>query len=149
MEFTQSDILEVAENVWTTMLGLEIQQRSVPADTSSGRSLSASVELMGDWRGWVAVRCPEPLARKVASSMLARPEMSASDDDIFDAMGEVANMTAGNLKGFLGGECRLTPPTVTCGYETSLGIDRQIVMATSFDCGSDAFSVILVEYTPN
>ena len=87
-----------------------MEARGEPLDVNGTRHLSASVQISGGWEGTVLVSCPEALAQRVAGVMFDTPE--ASDDEIRDALGEVANMTAGNVKALVESYCRLSLPAV-------------------------------------
>src|SRR4029450_7757910 len=90
------------------MLGFPVEARGEPLDVNGTRHLSASVQISGGWEGTVLVSCPEALAQRVAGVMFDTE--SASDDEIRDALGEVANMTAGNVKALVESYCRLSLP---------------------------------------
>ena len=146
MEFDDTDVAQLVEDIWGGMLGLPVKMREAPAETDGGRNLSALVQLSGDWDGAVAVNCPEGLARKVAAVMFGVEAAETSEADIHDAIGEVANMTAGTVKGLVDGYCRLSLPTVTGGIQMSISMPgSRVVKATAFDCEDSSFSVVVVE----
>jgi chemotaxis protein CheX len=149
MEFKDADINEIVTDIWTAMLGFPIQPRSGPAGEGNGDgvggTISARVTITGEWDGAVVVNCPESLSREVATAMLQN-EDELTLGTVFDAVGEVANMTAGNVKNLIEGLCRLTPPTVTDEADLSLpDEDSEKVFEASFDCGAEAFTVSILE----
>ena len=88
----------------------------------------------------------DEVARRVAQVMFDVPLEEISEADMHDAIGEVTNMTAGNVKAFVEGYCRLSLPTVTGGVNMSISMPgSRIIAVTAFDCGDEAFSVVLVE----
>ena len=92
------------------------------------------------------VNCPEQLSREVATAMLQTAEGDLTMGTVFDAVGEVANMTAGNVKNLIDGLCRLTTPTVT--DESDLSVpdeDSEKVFEAAFDCRDQAFSVTILQ----
>ena len=146
MEFAEKDVVQLVEDIWTGMLGLPVRLRTSPAEEDGGRNLSALVQLTGEWDGAVALNCPDGLARRVAQVMFDVPLEEISEADMHDAIGEVTNMTAGNVKAFVEGYCRLSLPTVTGGVNMSISMPgSRIIAVTAFDCGDEAFSVVLVE----
>ena len=71
---------------------------------------------------------------------------AASDDEIRDALGEVANMTAGNVKALVESYCRLSLPMVAEGSELAISIPgSKVVAQANFDCGEDPLSVEVFE----
>jgi len=81
---------------------------------SDGESILAGcVHISGEWEGAVTLDCPSELAKKVASIMFSLTEDELSSDLIQDALGELTNMTRGNLKSLLPEPCYLSLPAVT------------------------------------
>ena len=144
MAVTEQDIGQIVTDIWTSMLGFPVQSRSAPVDTNGGRHLSASVQISGGWDGTVLVSCSEDLARRAAAAMFDAEQ--ASDEEMRDALGEIANMTAGNVKSHIEAYCRLSLPMVAEGKELLISIPGSTVVAeAAFDCGEDAFSVEVYE----
>jgi CheY-specific phosphatase CheX len=82
----------------------------------------------------------------VAAAMFGMDDGQASEADVHDAIGEIANMTAGNVKGLVSGYSRLSLPTVTEGTRLSISMPgSRVVRRAAFDCGQDSFSVIVLE----
>jgi chemotaxis protein CheX len=86
----------------------------------------------------LTIRCANQSARLMASKMLGMPPEEV-DNDSWDALGEVANMIAGNFKGKLsaiGNHCLLSVPTIIVGsdYKTrSLGPGKTLQAVFDFD----------------
>lgn len=83
---------------------------------------TALVGLAGSLCGVLSIRCTDQAARIMASKMLDIPPEEVNNDS-WDALGEIANMIAGNFKGKLSGvgnHCMLSVPTIIVGsnYET-------------------------------
>ena len=147
MDISQEDIAQIVTDIWATMLALEIKVRTVPVrEVEGGRQVSASVQVTGEWEGAIAINCPEAVGRKVAAAMFGVEDGQVSEADVHDAIGEVANMAAGNVKGLVSGYSRLSLPTVTEGTRLSISMPgSRVVRRAAFDCGLDAFSVIVLE----
>src|SRR5205809_6170657 len=145
MEFKTTDISEIVTDIWTAMLGFPVQLRTEP--TPGGPDLiSARVTITGEWDGFLVVNCPEQLSREVATAMLQVDEEQLTLGTVFDAVGEVANMTAGNVKNLIEGLCRLTTPTVTDEADLSVpDEDSEKVFEVAFDCHDQAFSVTILQ----
>ena len=118
------EICAATESVLTTMMALA-SQAGRPAPDSAGPGpiggVSAMVGIVGPWAGTGAVSCEEKLACRLAGAMLMS-EYTEVNDDVLDAMGEVANMIIGNIKTNLEGTLgplALGVPTVTHGQNFS------------------------------
>lgn len=146
MEFKTTDISEIVTDIWTAMLGFPVQLRSEPAAADPAELISARVTITGEWDGSLVVNCPERLSREVATAMLQVNEADLTMGTVFDAVGEVANMTAGNVKNLIEGLCRLTTPTVTDENDLSVpDEDSEKVFEATFDCRDQAFSVTILQ----
>jgi chemotaxis protein CheX len=123
--------------VFDIMLGTRLQ--AYPADAvTEDDGFTALVGLAGSLCGVLSIRCPNQSARSMASLMLGMPPEEV-DSDSCDALGEVANMIAGNFKGKLSGignHCMLSVPTIITGsdYKTrSLGPGKTLEAIFDFD----------------
>ena len=115
-----AEISNATESVFTTMLGLEAKAGHASAESPGPGpigGISAMVGMVGPWTGAGSVSCDEATACKLASAMLMS-EYTEVNDDVLDAMGEIANMVIGNIKTNLEmtfGQMSLGIPTVTFG----------------------------------
>jgi len=113
-------LLELAaREVFEIMLGckLESQDASEPASSD----FTAMVGLAGQLCGLLTLRCTAASAALMASKMLG-VEIEDTDQQMWDALGEIANMIAGNFKNKLTGmadRCLLSVPTVITGSDYS------------------------------
>src|SRR5581483_3805121 len=84
--------------------------------------ITAMVGLAGQLCGVLSVRCSRKTAARMASRMLdIDPEKAGPE--MWDAVGEICNMVAGNFKnkiGGLGDGCLLSVPTVIAGGDYSV-----------------------------
>jgi chemotaxis protein CheX len=119
---TWTPLLELsAREVFDIMLGTKLQSIESTANSNDGE-FTALVGLAGSLCGVLSIRCNDQAARIMASKMLGMPPEEV-DNDSWDALGEIANMIAGNFKGKLSGvgnHCMLSVPTIIVGsdYET-------------------------------
>jgi chemotaxis protein CheX len=113
-------LLELAvREVFEIMLGCKLEGREDPE--SSPGELTAMVGVAGQLCGLVTLRCTAKSAASMASHMLGA-EIEHPDRQIFDAIGEITNMVAGNFKNKLTGisdKCMLSVPTVISGSDYS------------------------------
>ncbi len=139
-------IRDVAETIWTTVLGLGIEPAELPPAGSDSHYFTGCVHLTGAWEGAVSVHFSEDLARRVSSLIFEIDPTSATEEDIQDSVGELSNMTGGNLKSLLPPPCHLTLPTVTHGTDYSQTVPGgRLVNQIAFDCDGEPLVVSLFE----
>lgn len=113
-------LIKDVQDVFTNMVGVEdLMHLPVQVDVTTHFKdcLTAMVGLAGTYNGLVSVHLPVPLALSFTSLMLGM-EIKAIDDDVNDAMGEIANMIAGSFKQHLskgGSDIQLSTPSVVSG----------------------------------
>ncbi len=142
------EIAEATKEIFSTMVMLEVENL-VPVLTTSeviDSNITSMLGLGGEIRGMLSIHCPEGLAKDITSSFLGM-EVQELDEDVKDAIGEIANMVAGNLK-----ECfttnkiniELAIPTTIVGksYKTS-GLFGATQIIIPFLCGEKKFWVEL------
>lgn len=118
-----NDIVEGTKDVFSTMLMIDLEEGDPVENDEIRSNLSSILGLGGDIKGLLGIHCPEKTARKITGAMLGM-EVDSLDDDVNDAIGEIANMVAGNLKvAFekVGINAQLAIPTTVTGksYKTS------------------------------
>lgn len=130
------DLGEVTESVWTSMLGFEIATTDESYDAAhDGRFLVGCVQITGGVDAAVLIEVPEPLGRQLAVTMFGTDEPGIADDEIWDALGEMANMIGGNVKGMLSGQSALSLPTVAEGRDYRVVVPGGGVMqALTYRC---------------
>ncbi|MBU0961967.1 MAG: chemotaxis protein CheX [Proteobacteria bacterium] len=94
-------IIEGTQDVFSTMLMVELEAGE-PIEGHGGEVDSNVTSMLGlgkDIRGMLAVHCPEAVAKDITGTFLGM-KVEELDEDVKDAIGEIANMIAGNLKIF-------------------------------------------------
>ncbi len=87
---------------------LDIFETMIPMEVTSGEPmvgekieisayLTSMLGLSGDFAGMLNIHCPSDIACLITGAMLGM-EVDEVDEDVKDALGEVANMVAGGLK---------------------------------------------------
>ena len=125
-------LIKDVEDVFVNMVGVEDLMHlpiQIDVTTHFKECLTAMVGLAGTYNGLVSVHIPWPLAISFTSLMLGM-EVTEIDDDVNDAMGEIANMVAGSFKQHLskgGSDIQLSTPSVVNGadYIVSSGNDLE------------------------
>jgi chemotaxis protein CheX len=141
-ETVRASIAEITKGVFATMVMLDVVDReplTEPVITFHD-TITSMVGLAGSYSGILAIHCPKNLALKITSSMLGM-EVTDIDDDVNDAMGEIANMVGGDVKHIFspkGSDINLSIPTVIYGSDyvlESMSSAESLVMP--FDCGEE------------
>jgi len=131
-------LIDITQTVWRATLGLDVTP-AAPEPPAPAYSCRSSVLIDGDWRGSLTISSPPELARSVAALFFGKPGDEISEAEMLDALGELANMTGGNLKAVLPGASRIsTPrPQVASAAAEALRLD--------FTCGARRFTVDLTK----
>jgi chemotaxis protein CheX len=111
--FLEQEIFEITETTWQAMLGLDIQPGTLPVtiDLADGY-WTGKVEISGAWNGVVVLHGSGQLAHSAASAIFTNGHSEVSVQDRMDAMYELTNVIAGNIKSLLPGPCQLSLPQV-------------------------------------
>jgi chemotaxis protein CheX len=139
---TPGEIVEsvraAAHGVFSTMLNLPLDDKPAyeeaerdPPESCDG--LAAVVGIGGSWTGTGRITCSSLFACKLAEGLLMAP-YEGINEDVLDAVAEVANMIIGNVKTNFEeklGPLGLSVPTVIFGrnYKTrSIGVKTWVVV---------------------
>jgi chemotaxis protein CheX len=142
-------LIDGAREVFETMMFMTIEDNVDPDASVQGTSLLGSITFKGGIEGCLAVCCDMGCANTIAVNMLGMEAGEEIDEDeVADAMGEVANMVMGSLKTRIletVGELHVSIPSVVSGNElvSSLGEDsRKIDIMVSIDEMPAKFSLL-------
>jgi chemotaxis protein CheX len=116
-----SELAQIVESVFGTMLSLEVGQCDTPWFPGADR-LTSAVHLAGVWNGAVLFECDRRQACRFAGRFLSIDPPDRVDDVVRDVLGEVANMIGGNLKCILSHGIQLSMPSVVDGSDYSLRV---------------------------
>lgn len=148
MQELASAVAEIVEMVCTSMLGLEVLPGEARSACPGERALVGCVQLTGSWSGAVLVSCTGDFAQLVAQLIFGAT--TASSDEERDALGEITNMIAGNLKTLLPSPSFLGLPTVSDSVDGVLEVMRSHVVE-KFDlrAAGHPVSVVLITRAPS
>ncbi len=123
-------LIESTIEIFTGMVMMEISVLGEPL-TELGplkKSITGMVGLAGTRKGVLAVHFPRQVALDVTSNFLGL-EVSEVNEDVQDAIGEIANMLGGNLKTILsdrGRDIQLSLPSTISGDEYSFSSQAEV-----------------------
>ena len=127
------DVREMTSQIWGGMLELELKPTATESDKPGG--IGACVQITGAWEGAVRVDCDQRLAQLATSRFLGVSPEEVAIDQIRDAMGELANMSAGTVKPLLPAPCQLSLPTVADGSDYNFTVPHgEVILASAFEC---------------
>jgi chemotaxis protein CheX len=102
--------------VFQLMLSCQLEMPTTPPP-EEGLDITSMVGLAGQLCGVLSLRCSIKSAARMASRMLGA-EIDTAGQEMWDAVGEICNMVAGNFKNKISGlgeGCMLSVPTVITG----------------------------------
>jgi chemotaxis protein CheX len=146
MQYLEQEIIALTQYIWGATLNLDALPHQAPVALTPGRrTLDGVINITGAWAGAVVLQVPEAVARRAAAVMFELDADVASLEDMQDAVGELTNMTGGNVKALLDGQCALSLPAVVEGRDYSVRVPgSEPVTRVSFDLEGEAFVVSLL-----
>jgi len=109
--------LTAVQNIFETMINVTytLGKPTLKKDDISSYEISGIIGITGEVTGCVVVSFPESVALQLASALLD-DELAQMNDDCKDAIGEIANMVAGDAKKhFPAGNTSISVPSVIIG----------------------------------
>jgi hypothetical protein len=105
---------EIVRSVLDITLRLDANElRRSPELNPQPQMVRAQVNFNGEWKGQVFMYVSPDLAREIAAVMMCSAPEDMGREEAFDAVGELTNMIAGNLRPLLRGSRSLSLPKVT------------------------------------
>ncbi len=147
MEYAQN-IIESTQEIFSTMIMLEVSSGEPfrREDELLQNSISGIIGLAGSKKGLLAIHLPETTALAVTSAFLGM-DVTEVDEDVRDAIGELANMLGGSLKAVLdpgGSDIQLSMPSAVHGEEYSIDcLAHAQMVSVPFSFDDHQFSVEL------
>jgi chemotaxis protein CheX len=140
-------IHEIVETIWASTLGLTVRPcDQVALPTSNTGFQTGCVQITGAWEGAITLSCAEELARRAAALMFSMPLDEVTTEHVHDALGELANITGGNLKAFFPEPSYLSLPAVVDGTDYAFRVLASRILArATFECQDSPFQVVVVE----
>ncbi len=134
-------------DVFSTMLGMELQAeapRQDPDFPTINDGVMALVGMAGSWTGAGVICCTAAFACQLCNQFIGTAAANV-DEEVLDAVGEVANMIIGNFKTSVEehlGALGLSVPTVIYGRNfTSRSIGQNHWTVLPFRCGDEVLEV--------
>ncbi len=114
-------LLESAKEIFETMVFMDLAETTEEGHDIEGCALLGTITFRGALEGCLAFCCSEPCAQAIAINMLGLDTTEKiAEEDICDAIGEIANMVMGSVKRRLAesaGNLEVSIPSVVSGRE--------------------------------
>ena len=138
--------------IWATLFDLPLEG-AVDHELGGGPTVTSFVHIDGAWQGVVMLQCPMALAVTLTSSMFDgnvssdnAPPQEVPEADVRDALGEIANMVAGNVKALLPEPCHISLPAVALGSDDTVSVPGTTPVASApFTCDGHWIVITLLE----
>ena len=121
MRELEGAITEIVNMVCTTVLGLDAVPSEGFTRQRNERTMVGCVQITGTWSGAVLVECRPEFAAAAARIIFSSEETPTLEEER-DALGELTNMIAGNLKALLPSPSFLALPTISDGVDGVLAV---------------------------
>ncbi len=132
------EIEQIVTSIWMSILDLPIAPASADPDgplPTGSRTLTGCVQFTGDFEGATVVHTTSALARRLAALMFMAEDDSLSLEEVQDALGEITNMIAGNIKPLLPRTSRISLPSVVEGEDYTMIVPgSRSVCRAAFEC---------------
>jgi chemotaxis protein CheX len=114
-------VLDGAKEVFASMVFLPLEKTAESPAWIEEQIYLATITFTGDLEGCFGIRCDQACVQAIAAGMLClEPGTSLSENEISDALGEIANMIMGGVKTRVQHEItniEISIPTVTLGRQ--------------------------------
>lgn len=141
----QEKMIESTKEIFSSMVMMDISVKQIMTNHGVlNDTITGMIGLAGTHKGVLAVHIPYDVAMAITGSFLMM-DVTEINDDVHDAIGEVANMLGGNVKTILsekGRDIDLSLPSTIAGAEYSFSSDKEVdKVIIEFDTGKGCFLV--------
>lgn len=145
MTLDNDEIYRLMEEIWSTMLSLDLERlEQEPLNNSEQRTLTGCVHISGAWEGAAVLSCSTELAQQVTKIMFGTAEVSLGE--VCDAIGELTNITAGQIQPLLPRPSELSLPSVVEGRDYRVNIPKSSLLSqVSLMCQGHPITIKVVQ----
>ena len=146
LESHRETAISVIQEIFSTMLGIEARAVEHAEGGNPAHMVVGAVHFAGPWKGVLLLECPPLAASAFTAKLTGISPPDSVDDDVRDAVGEIASMVAGNLKAILPPGTVLSAQTVVEGSSFTLKVcGENDSLKLEFDSSAGPFSLSLVQ----
>lgn len=126
------DLNSLVNDMTAMMLQCAAVEDTSEGSPFDGREVIGVVHLTGaDWSGSIMVGMPEDAARRATAALFFTEVDEVSEEEVSDAVGELANVLAGQAKGEIGdASAALSLPSVTTGAQLRVVVPGTVTVET-------------------
>ena len=141
-------IIDATNEIFSSMVMMEVTVKGDVQSTLAPleNSITGVIGLAGTHKGVLAMHFPKPVAMAITGSFLGM-DVDEINEDVEDAVGELANMLGGSVKSILSAKGRdidLSLPSVISGenydFQPTRELERVVI---PFQCDAGGFIVEL------
>ena len=146
LETHRETAVNITQEIFSTMLGIEARPVVPAPGGEQAHMVVGAIHYAGPWKGVLLLECQPLQASAFTAKLIGISPPDSVDDDVRDAIGEIANMIAGNLKTILPLETVLSAPAVVEGSSFTLKVcGGNDSLRIEFDSSTGPFTVTLVQ----
>lgn len=117
MEEHVAEQIQIAKDVFGNMVDMTVEPSSGPWEPHD-EIVTSAIYFTEPWQGALFVECTKSLAFVFTARLMSiDPPPTSMDEDVCDAMGELANMIAGNLKALMPANVGISIPSIVRGHD--------------------------------
>jgi chemotaxis protein CheX len=145
LPLTRDDVVRITQEIWGSMLSIDL----LPVESACHEDeacVVGCVQIVGAWKGAIRLDLSHALATKAAAALTGIQPAKVTPDEVRDAAGELANITAGSVKVLLPAPSHLSLPVVADGkdYKVRIRGGRRLLQA-AFDHSGEGLLVTILE----
>jgi hypothetical protein len=149
MKVEAQQIISASKEVWTNHLGLTLTPRVDTDAAADERSWSSCVKLSGSWQGAILLECSESIVRHAAAMLFAADGEDTPEDELADAVKELADMFGKKMRPFLPAETKVSRPTIVEDQGTCKAlIGARTLSELNLTCEGRPLRIVLFESEP-
>ena len=134
--------IAVTQQIFSLMAGIEVYPSETPL-LETDLSFESELDYLSFCKGSIVLDCSAPVAFAFTERLMGVPTPTAFDDDVKDALGELANMIGGNLKGLLSADTVLSAPVVFSDKRAPVEKEHAKLTSIDFECEFGLFRLCL------
>jgi chemotaxis protein CheX len=145
LPITRDNVVRITQEIWGSMLSLDL----LPVESACHEDdvgVVGCVQIVGAWEGAIRLDLSSALATKAAAALTGVQPAEVTPDEVRDAAGELANMTAGSVKVLLPTPSHLSLPVAADGTDHKVRINGgRRLLQVAFDHSGEGLLVTILE----
>ena len=149
MQVDQEQILTASRELWTAQLGLTVAP-PVAANGDQEKCWASCVKISGAWQGAILLECSESILRHAAATLFAADGEDTPEDELQDAIKELAEMFGKKLRPYLPGEIKISRPSIVEDETSCKALNGMLGLSElKMSCEGRPVRIVLFEAQPD